>query len=293
MKHVIVDFDNTMGVAGCDTDDGLALLYLLGKPEEVTVEGLCCTYGNSDVDTVVGNTRRICRELGLGMPVFKGGASALDPTSDAARFMAEAVAKRPGEISILATGSLTNLRGAAQLNPDFFSQVREIAIMGGITETLLVNGRMLDELNLSCDAQASCQVLGAACPVIDATAQACLPAVFTKDRFAREMGGRFLAHAPGGSLVRFHDRGLRHGRLRLLGHRGRRGPGRARLVRYGNVRRHAQPAHPAGRLHRARARRRPVEHDCHSAHQKTRKPSAPPVSPLGSAHSHESMGSHL
>jgi purine nucleosidase len=189
MKHVIVDFDNTMGVAGCDTDDGLALLYLLGKPEEVTVEGLCCTYGNSDVDTVVGNTRRICRELGLGMPVFKGGASALDPTSDAARFMAEAVAKRPGEISILATGSLTNLRGAAQLNPDFFSQVREIAIMGGITETLLVNGRMLDELNLSCDAQASCQVLGAACPVIDATAQACLPAVFTKDRFAREMGG--------------------------------------------------------------------------------------------------------
>lgn len=189
MKHVIVDFDNTMGVAGCDTDDGLALLYLLGKPEEVTVEGLCCTYGNSDVDTVVGNTRRICRELRLGMPVFKGGASALDPTSDAARFMAEAVAKRPGEISILATGSLTNLRGAAQLNPDFFSQVREIAIMGGITETLLVNGRMLDELNLSCDAQASCQVLGAACPVIDATAQACLPAVFTKDRFAREMGG--------------------------------------------------------------------------------------------------------
>lgn len=188
MKHVIVDFDNTMGVAGCDTDDGLALLYLLGNPEEVTVEGLCCTYGNSDVDTVVGNTRRICRELRLGMPVFKGGASALDPTSDAARFMAEAVAKRPGEISILATGSLTNLRGAAQLNPDFFSQVREIAIMGGITETLLVNGRMLDELNLSCDAQASCQVLGAACPVIDATAQACLPAVFTKDRFAREMG---------------------------------------------------------------------------------------------------------
>lgn len=188
MKHVIVDFDNTMGVAGCDTDDGLALLYLLGKPEEVTVEGLCCTYGNSDINTVVGNTRRICRELGLGMPVFKGGASALDSTSDAARFMAEAVAKRPGEISILATGPLTNLRGAAQLNPDFFSQVREIAIMGGITETLLVNGRMLDELNLSCDAQASCQVLGAACPVIDATAQACLPAVFTKNRFAREMG---------------------------------------------------------------------------------------------------------
>lgn len=188
MKHVIIDFDNTMGVPGCDVDDGLALLYLLGKPEDVVVEGICCTYGNSDIDTVVGNTRRICRELGLHVPVFKGGASALDPTSDAARFLAEAVAKRPGEISILATGSLTNLRGAAELNPAFFSQVREIALMGGITETLLVNGRVLDELNLSCDPQASCQVLGAACPVVDATAQACLPAVFTEDRFARELG---------------------------------------------------------------------------------------------------------
>ena len=152
------------------------------------MEGICCTYGNSDIDTVVGNTRRICRELGLHVPVFKGGASALDPTSDAARFLAEAVAKRPGEISILATGSLTNLRGAVELNPAFFSQVREIALMGGITETLLVNGRVLDELNLSCDPQASCQVLGAACPVVDATAQACLPAVFTEDRFARELG---------------------------------------------------------------------------------------------------------
>ena len=188
MKHVIIDFDNTMGVPGCDVDDGLALLYLLGKPEDVVVEGICCTYGNSDIDTVAGNTRRICRELGLHVPVFKGGASALDPTSDAARFLAEAVAKRPGEISILATGSLTNLRGAAELNPAFFSQVREIALMGGITETLLVNGRVLDELNLSCDPQASCQVLGAACPVVDATAQACLPAVFTQDRFARELG---------------------------------------------------------------------------------------------------------
>jgi len=31
MKKVIFDCDNTMGVRDCDVDDGLALVYLLGK----------------------------------------------------------------------------------------------------------------------------------------------------------------------------------------------------------------------------------------------------------------------
>lgn len=30
-ENIIFDCDNTMGINGCDVDDGLALLYLLGK----------------------------------------------------------------------------------------------------------------------------------------------------------------------------------------------------------------------------------------------------------------------
>ncbi|MFR1167120.1 MAG: hypothetical protein ACLSDQ_05635 [Adlercreutzia equolifaciens] len=44
MKNIILDFDNTMGVRGCDVDDGLALLYLLGNPERCRVLAACTTY---------------------------------------------------------------------------------------------------------------------------------------------------------------------------------------------------------------------------------------------------------
>lgn len=35
MKRLIFDCDNTFGINGCDFDDGLALLYLLGNSEAV------------------------------------------------------------------------------------------------------------------------------------------------------------------------------------------------------------------------------------------------------------------
>ena len=198
MKHVIIDFDNTMGVPGCDVDDGLALLYLLGKPEDVVVEGICCTYGNSDIDTVAGNTRRICRELGLHVPVFKGGASALDPTSDAARFLAEAVAKRPGEISILLllAGARNRAYGRHHRNPARERPrarraqplVRPPGLLPG-ARGCLPGGRR------------------------HSTG---LPTGRVHPRPLRpRTGRRFLAHAPGEGLVRLHDRGLRHERLRL------------------------------------------------------------------------------
>lgn len=72
MKRVLFDFDNTMGT-GFDTDDGLALMYLLGHAKDVEILGLTCTYGNSDIDTVYENTRRIVAELGLDIPVLRGG----------------------------------------------------------------------------------------------------------------------------------------------------------------------------------------------------------------------------
>ena len=33
MKKIVYDCDLTLGVPGCDVDDGLALMYLLGCPE--------------------------------------------------------------------------------------------------------------------------------------------------------------------------------------------------------------------------------------------------------------------
>lgn len=187
MKRIVFDFDNTMGT-GHDTDDGLALLYLLGHGDEVELLGLTCTYGNSDVETVYGNTLRIARELGLDVPVLKGGANPDDVDNEASRFLAQMAGRYAGELIVLATGSLTNLKGAALVDPSFFDELSGIYLMGGITQSLVINGHIMNELNFSCDAQAAYAVMSASCPVNIATSHSCLPATFTKAAFSEQMG---------------------------------------------------------------------------------------------------------
>ena len=54
--------------------------------------------------------------------------------------------------------------------------------MGGITETLVVGNRIMDELNLSCDPQATLAAFDAAhrgARIVVVTATNCLPAHFT------------------------------------------------------------------------------------------------------------------
>lgn len=85
---VVFDCDNTFGVPGCDVDDGLALLYLLGCPD-VNLLGITCTYGNNKLDTVYHNTLRLLSEWGReDIPVLKGAASCKDRNSEAAVFLA-------------------------------------------------------------------------------------------------------------------------------------------------------------------------------------------------------------
>ncbi|MGV8082626.1 MAG: nucleoside hydrolase [Coriobacteriia bacterium] len=184
-KSVIIDFDNTMGVPGCDVDDGLALLFLLGNPELVSVVGATTTYGNNHLETVHANTEAMFDDLGLDIPLFRGCRDAEHPQSEASAFLARQAAEHPGEISVLATGSLTNLRGAQLLDPSFFANLREVVLMGGITQTLVFNGTIMDELNFSCDPIATKLVLSHAPRVATATGNNCLPAFFSAADFER------------------------------------------------------------------------------------------------------------
>ena len=188
MPHtVILDFDNTMGVPDCDVDDGLALLHLLGCAD-IDVLGLCTAYGNSTIDIVHENTRRLLNEWKLDLPVYRGAAHPDEPVSDAARYLAKQAKDHPGEITVLATGSLTNLRGASLVSPSFFRDVRGVFIMGGIERSLVINGRIMNELNIACDPLAAKDLLRSGCPVTVATAQACLDAFFTRTDFERAFG---------------------------------------------------------------------------------------------------------
>ena len=177
---VILDCDNTLGVPGCDVDDGLTLLYLLGCPE-VELLGITCSYGNSTQQTVYGNTLRLLKKWGREeIPLYRGGDSPAQRQSPAAEFLAASASKYPGELCILATGAMTNLLGAAQISRNFWENVKTVSIMGGITEPLFVNGVPMDELNLSCDPEASCAVLRNVRDLRIATAQNSLHSYFSR-----------------------------------------------------------------------------------------------------------------
>lgn len=196
---VIYDCDNTMGVPGCDIDDGLTLLFLLGC-EDAELLGITCAYGNNSQDTVYSNTLRLLREWGRSdVPVIRGAA---DPglrraymetggvqdqkvlrRSEASAFLACKAREYSGSLCIVATGAMTNLAGAEEDDPGFFGNVKTISCMGGITEELFVGGIHMDELNLSCDPYASLRVISKGKEVRIATAQNSLQSYFGRDEF--------------------------------------------------------------------------------------------------------------
>ena len=182
-KRIVFDCDCTMGVEGCDVDDGLALLYLLGCPEAELL-GITASYGNSRMDVVWDTIGTVVRETGLtGIPVRRGAETDGCSGSEAADFLAETVNRYPGEVSVLATGSLTNLMGAWKRDPGFFEKAGEIVLMGGITEPLLFEKKKMDELNFSCDPQAAFLVLTEGKLVSVITGNNCLKVLFTKEDY--------------------------------------------------------------------------------------------------------------
>ncbi|KXZ39936.1 Inosine-uridine nucleoside N-ribohydrolase [Alkalithermobacter thermoalcaliphilus JW-YL-7 = DSM 7308] len=185
MIKIIFDFDNTMGVEGCDVDDGLALLYLLGR-SDVKILGITTTYGNSTIDTVHNNTIEMFKDLNIShIPLYKGSACKSNRKSEAAEFLAKAAAEHKNEITLLATGSLTNLYGAYEIDNNFFKNLKQIVLMGGITKPLIINGKNLDELNFSCDPKASLKVLSSGIKVTTLDAHICLQAFFGEKEYER------------------------------------------------------------------------------------------------------------
>lgn len=183
MKNIIFDCDNTFGIEDCDVDDGLALLYLLGC-SDVCLLGITTTYGNSEADIVYENTLRMLKDIRReDIGVIKGGRHKGDYESEAADYLIKMARKYQGELMILATGSLTNLQGAFQKDPEFFDNVGSIVLMGGITEPLIFQKKKMDELNFSCDAKAAYTVLTKGKNVSVITGNNCLKVLFTREEY--------------------------------------------------------------------------------------------------------------
>ena len=176
---LILDCDNTLGVPGCDVDDGIALLYLLGS-QEVDLLGICCSFGNNNQQTVYENTRRMLADWGReDIPVYRGASQPGEWNSPASAFLAKAADEYGENLHLVVTGGCTNLWGAEKQNPSFFQRVGPISMMGGVTGPLMVGNSPMGELNFSVDAVAAYTVFSKAKNLRIATAQHSLKSYFS------------------------------------------------------------------------------------------------------------------
>ena len=185
---VVMDCDNTIGIPGRDLDDALALFYLLGR-DDVELIGVTTTFGNGSVEEVYANTKEMFRELKIDhIPLLLGASSRKERRRPAADFLADVVAKYPHDITVLATGAMTNLLGAWQVDHDFFRNLKADVLMGGVTAALVINGQTMDELNFSCDAEAAYHALRSDSKTTVITGNLCLQALLDGQRLGRIAG---------------------------------------------------------------------------------------------------------
>ncbi len=183
---VIYDCDLTMGRPFRDVGDGLALLYILGEPR-LYLRFVSTTYGNGPVKMTTRTTSRLLNRLAFDDVAVIGGAAGPDDdpeTNRAARYLKNIVGDAPGKITLIATGSLTNLKHAAALDPGFFKKLRGLYLFGGTTGPLTWNGHRLADRNFSLDPEAAYQAIHADCPVTVITGEVGLGAVFRGPQFA-------------------------------------------------------------------------------------------------------------
>jgi purine nucleosidase len=175
-------------VLDCDPghDDALALMLAAGDPR-IDLVGVTTVAGNQTVEKTTRNACAVATVAGLfAVPIVRGadrpllrplrtaaeihGESGLDgpppvvPTvrtrpGHACDFLIEAVTASPGEVTIVATGPLTNVALALMKEPALAEAAREIVIMGGAYGR--GNVTPAAEFNISVDPEAAAVVFDA------------------------------------------------------------------------------------------------------------------------------------
>jgi purine nucleosidase len=211
---------------GSDIDDAVALAYLLAYPD-------CELVG---ITTVTGDTQKraaicdaVCRDFGrTDIPIYAGLSEtrgpgrgqplvphydALPPSdrsfpTNAVEFLRDAIRSRPGEITLLTVGPLTNFAALLDLDPEIPALCKQIVMMAGSS----FDGHH-HEWNCIVDPTATERVFGAVDQLtaigLDVTLKCQLTpaetdARFTDPRFAsvRKMAAKWFSDV---SHITFHD----------------------------------------------------------------------------------------
>jgi purine nucleosidase len=168
------------------------LLYLHRHPA-VELAGITTVAGNAPIDVVTRNARYLAQRFGMALPIAQGAAGSLDghvhlaapsvhgqnglgdvaidepdyplDPRPAHRFIIDTVRARPGEVTLLAVGMLTNLAQALIEDPAIAALVRSVVIMGGAFMGHSGNRTPVAEANIASDPVAADIVMTAPWPV--------------------------------------------------------------------------------------------------------------------------------
>lgn len=194
---------------GSDIDDMVALAYLLkqprcellgvttvtGEPEQRArlVDAACRAFGRTDVPIHSGAARPLLgaqRQATVPQAdVLSRWAHRKDFAPNAAvDFLRETIRSRPGEITLLTIGPLTNAALLYALDPQIPSLLKAHVMMAGVYSGG-VPGYHVPEWNASCDPTASAIVFAATgvpitCIGLDVTTQCTMDADACRRRFA-------------------------------------------------------------------------------------------------------------
>ena len=187
----------------CDPgiDDALAIAFACGHPG-LDLRGVSTVAGNVGLEQTTANALSVLEFIGCpGVPVAAGsprpllrppvearhvhgdtglGAAHLPPAlgrprdTHAVDLLMETVGASPGEVTLVATGPLTNIALAVRRYPHLASQVARFVIMGGSASR--GNVTPAAEFNIACDPEAAAIVFTAGWQVtmvgLDVTLQA-------------------------------------------------------------------------------------------------------------------------
>lgn len=184
-RRVILDVDT--GV-----DDALAIMLAIRSPE-LEVLGITTVSGNVPVARSTANTLLVLEVLeapdtpvvaGAGVPLARGGFTAAEvhaadglggatagysrparqARQGAVEFFLETIRRFPGELTLVATGPLTNVAMALQQDRETMRRLQGVTVMGG---AIRVPGNVgpTTEFNFAVDPEAAAIVLGAGLPL--------------------------------------------------------------------------------------------------------------------------------
>jgi purine nucleosidase len=189
-------------ILDCDPgiDDAFAIAFACGHPG-IELCGVTTVAGNVSLDRTTGNALAVLNFLGRAdVPVAAGspapllrrfstdgvhgesglGAATLPAprsrpaAAHAVDFLIERIAAAPGEVTLVATGPLTNIALAVRRHPPLVTQVADFLIMGGAAGR--GNVTPAAEFNIWCDPEAAAIVFAAGWRVtmagLDVTLQA-------------------------------------------------------------------------------------------------------------------------